>query len=328
LESEHHLSFNALKGAYSAGTICFQGQIQGVQIQVLIDSGSSDNFLQPRIAQCLKLTVQESPQFQVLVGNGSALTASGLIPDLPVTIQGHTIHLPVYLLPITGADLVLGAPWLKTLGPHIADYAVLSIKFYLNDKFITLRGDQLAEPGQSQFHHIRRLQHTHSIDSSFTLQFHSIAPPSSTAALDSLPVDLAKLLHKYWTVFDEPSRLPPPRDQDHSIPLIDGSNPVKGIIQPSTSPFSSPVLLVKKKDGSWRFCTDYRALNAITVKDSFPIPTVDELLDELFGAAYFSKLDLRSGYHQILVHPEDRHKTAFRTHQGTNYTSLCWFFFL
>jgi len=88
------------------------------------------------------------------------------------------------------------------------------------------------------------------------------------------------------------------------------------MIQQSYSPFASPALLVKKKTGDWKLCVDYRKLNAYTVKNIHPLPIIEELFEELHGANWFTTLDLRSGFHQILVHPDDQFKTAFQTHFG------------
>jgi len=155
-----------------------------------------------------------------------------------------------------------------------------------------------------------------------------------------LPI-LHPLMTAYTDLFQEPTTLPPSRGPfDNKIPLKEGASPVnlrpyrhslrhkdiieklvgelldRGVLQPSSSLFASPVVLVGKKDGTWRLCVDYRELNKFTVKDKFPIPIIKELLDELAGSAVYSKIDLRAGYHQLGMVVQDIYKTAFKTHSG------------
>lgn len=175
---------------------------------------------------------------------------------------------------------------------------------------------------------------------------HRVSAAELSAAVraesDTLTSVRTATLAAYRDVFPDalPDGLPPSREVDHRIELVPGSSPpsrptirlsatelaelkkqlieleAAGFIRPSKSPFGAPILFVKKKDGTMRMCVDYRALNRITVKNSYPLPRVDELFDRLQGARYFSKIDLRSGYHQIRIAPEDVPKTAFRTRYG------------
>lgn len=153
--------------------------------------------------------------------------------------------------------------------------------------------------------------------------------------------DLTTLLEKYKDLLVEPTALPPSRGIfDHQIILKNGTEPInerlyrypavkkdiieglvkqmldQGIIQPSSSPFASPVVLVGKKDGTWRLCVDYRDLIKQDIKSKFPIPIMKDLLDELGGSVLFSKIDLRSGYHQLRMAVDDIPITNFRTHSG------------
>ncbi|GJP73154.1 hypothetical protein CLOP_g3892 [Closterium sp. NIES-67] len=160
---------------------------------------------------------------------------------------------------------------------------------------------------------------------------------------EAVPPNLADLIRKYPEIFldDLPTGLPPSRPEDHRIELEPGAKPTvqrqfrlsqpeleelqqqldylltKGFFRPRTSPYAALILFTPKKDGGFRMCIDYRALNRITIKSRYPIPRADDLLDQLRGAKFFSKIDLRGGYHQIRIAAEDCHKTAFRTRYGS-----------
>jgi hypothetical protein len=155
-----------------------------------------------------------------------------------------------------------------------------------------------------------------------------------------VPPEIQQILETFAPVFTTLTGLPPRRQYDHHIPLIHGAKPIsirpyhvaphlkdeiekqvqelleQGVIVHSQSAFSSPVLLVKKSDHTWRLVVDYRHLNTLTVKGKYPLQVIDELLDELSHAQWFSKLDLKAGYHQIRIAPGEEHKRAFQTHNG------------
>lgn len=286
-----------------------------------------------------------------MVGNGDFLQCDGLCTDVPLMLQKQRFLVPLYLLLIQGADVVLGMTWLRTLGTVLSNFSVPSMTFTHNSQQITLSGQPTTPPKSLSNSQLHRALPTNALAETCTLliwatqlntpHYLALLPPGPPDTLPQHPnPQLQRLLSEFSIVFGVPHDLPPPRAHDHHIHLMPNSQHVnikpyryphcqkeamskllvemlqEGIFRASTSPFSSPLLVIKKKDGSWCFCVDYRALNSITIKDRFPIPTVDGLLDELCGAIVFSKIDLCSGYHQILLAMGDEHETAFRTIDG------------
>ncbi|XP_026452183.1 uncharacterized protein LOC113352590 [Papaver somniferum] len=315
-EFDPTISLSSLFGSSFPRTMRVTDRINSQPITILIDSGSTHNFLHPSVAkQCgFEVCSRDSP-LSVTVGDGGKLNTRGSCPSVPIQLPSFRFSADFHLLDISGCDAVLGVQWLRTLGPIEWDFARLSMQFTVNGKTVSLLGNNhssvmILEQKSMQ----RLLQHAN----------HGVF------------IELAALT----TSLKQPTTLPPERLHDHRIPLVPGSPPVNvrpyrypyfqkseiekivaelqfsGFIRPSSSPYSSPVLMVRKKDESWRMCVDYRALNKLTIKDRFPILVVDELLDELHGATVFTKLDLRSGYHQIRLHKADIPKKAFRTHDG------------
>jgi hypothetical protein len=244
---------------------------------------------------------------RVTVANGDRVTCPGVFRATLFTIEGEHFTTDFHALPLAGYNVFLGTRWLATTGPILWNFSALRMTFWRND------------------HPVR---------------WHGLIRPSSPClAVSDFANLLQAILNVCAPIFAEPAGMPQSCSRDHRITLVPESAPVavqpyrypaahkdelerqcasilaQEIIRRSSSPFS-PVLLVRRADGMWRSCIDYWALNAITIKDAYPIPVVDELLDELRRARFFTKLDLRSGYHQVRLFAADNDNAAFRTHDG------------
>ncbi|KAL5816273.1 hypothetical protein ACOSQ3_024651 [Xanthoceras sorbifolium] len=303
-------------------------------VTALIDSGSTHSYICDAMIRDRYLKT-EYTEFDVIVRSplDHSVIVNRVSRDCPIRIQEYEFPGDLMELPFHDFDLILGMDWLSR---HrvIIDCSL---------KRVTLRtsnGAEVLMVGD------RRDYLSNVISTITALKLIRKGCEAYLAhVVDSRKVDFS--LQNIPTVCDFPDvfpeelpDLPPEREVEFVIDVILGTAPIsvapyrmapaelkelklqlqelldKGFIRPSVSPWGAPVLFVKKKDGSMRLCIDYRQLNKLTIKNKYPLPRIDDLFDQLRGATVFSKIDLRSGYHQLRVKDSDIQKTAFRTRYG------------
>ncbi|KAA0063771.1 peroxidase 64 [Cucumis melo var. makuwa] len=294
------------------------------------------------------MRLEQDTPFRVTIGDRTRCKGKGICRRVEMKLKEITIIADFLAVELGTVDAVLGMQWLDTTGTMRIHWPSLTMTFWDKGKQIVLKGDPSLIKVECALKTIEKTWEDD--DQGFLLEWTNFETTTENkdgyeknqqVRGDEADIPMIKfLLQQYADIFEAPKTLPPKREIDHRILTMPGQRPINvrpykyghvqkeeieklvsemlqtGIIRPSHSPYSSPVLLVKKKDGGWRFCVDYRKLNQATISDKFPIPVIEELLDELHGASVFSKLDLKSGYHQIRMREEDIDKTAFRTHEG------------
>lgn len=336
------ISTQAASGTAGGNTLKLQCHISHLPALVLVDSGSSHNFISGQFANGFPDWIRLSEPIKVRVADGGILLCTHRLENCTWLIQGKQFKTSFNILPLKCYDAILGMQWLEQHSPMEVEWAHKWLSFNHQGKKIKIQGlnpnlSQCLSISWDQFHSLQKKDDIWCVVHLNTVE-EDLEPNTE------LPVQMQDLLHQYEELFAEPSSLPPSRVYGHTIPLLAGTQPFRlrpyrytgcsiaaqkdeiekqvaqllgnGLIQESTSPFASPILLVKKKTGEWRLCVDFRKLNSYTIKNKFPLPIIEELFEELQGAKWFTTLDLRSGFHQILVALEDQYKTAFQTHFG------------
>ncbi|MCO5575003.1 hypothetical protein L7F22_028800 [Adiantum nelumboides] len=323
------------------------GKVRERDAFILFDPGSTHNFISHELAA--KLGIQEFEMEDAMKADGTFIgqdaSVTPLIGKLRLHIQGYVDKEDFFISSLKHEDVILGAPWFDCMAASIKfPERRISFKFREKNMYIDAQESSNTIP----------LVHTHAFDKSIksSIFMYMIFVKDSLSDVNKTQVNesglkedlkLSKFLNQFQDVFidDIPGELPPKRgDDDQASEIILGSSPPnkppyrvsqaqqeeimrqanelieKGMVRPNSSAFCSPVLLVHKKDGTYRMCVDYRALNKITIKNRFPVPRIEDLFDNLQGSTYFSRIDLKSGYHQIRIVNEDILKTAFRTTFG------------
>jgi hypothetical protein len=235
-----------------------------------------------------------------------------VVKDVMIEIGDREFLVDLVVLPRVGIDVILGMKWMSCNGVLIDTSTRVVMLRVLVDK----KGFVVQFPRDIAIHNVANATLAKAIkDIPVVYEFPDVFPDN----LPGLPPDhevefKIELIPGMAPISRRPYRMPPNELAELKIQLNELLK--KGLIQPSFSPWGYPAIFVKKKDESLRMCVDYRPLNAITIKNKYPLPLIDILFDQLSKAKVFSKIDLRSGYHQIKIRPKDIPKTAFSTRYG------------
>ncbi|KAH0696159.1 hypothetical protein KY290_013530 [Solanum tuberosum] len=200
LQAQSTISYHALSGGYSPTILRFKGHIYGSPVVVLVDGGSTHNFIQTRAAKFLNLKIEPTTNFSVVVGNGQRLRCKGIIKNVLFTVQGTELLMDLYLLGFHGADIVLGGAWLATLGHVLTDHSTRQMEFNLEGKQVKWLGDPPEDLQPAQLHTLRRYYSTNAVATYFCLVLVQDDPMDS----ESIPPDLGALLETYAEVFHKP----------------------------------------------------------------------------------------------------------------------------
>jgi hypothetical protein len=337
-----HISLDALEGIVGLNTMKVNGKMDKTTMCILIDSGSTHKFLNTAVAIKLQYQLTYIKPMTVQIANGDKMVCKSICKGLRWKMQGISFQADVFIIDLNNCEMVLGIQWLSLLGDILCNYKYLWMSFDWQGQRVLLKGENPPKFQSIELKQLSALVKNHQPVADYLLyslqlveveEDSKVFKPQFQGIADAF---LQSLLESYQDVFQEPKGLPPLRDHDHRIPLKAGSEAVNlrpykysglqkdslermvkemldtGIIRTSNSSFASPMILVKKKDSTWRLYVDYRALNKLTIKDKYPIPMIEELLKELVGATIFSKIDLKSGYHQIRMVVGEEFKLHFR----------------
>ena len=219
-EPEPEINLHALTGWTAPKTIRVMATIESLEMVVLIDSGSTHNFIGTRVARLLRLPVVPTEEFTVRVANGERLKCHGRFERVPVLLQGIPFLLTLYELPITGLDLVLGVQWLETLGSVVCNWRHLTMEFKWEHQVRKLQGTHHQHIQTASLKELtKELRQGQSL---FAVYMHN----ATSIVHEGMPPDMQGLLEEYTDIFKEPTKLPPAREVEHRIPLKEGVEPV------------------------------------------------------------------------------------------------------